>query len=154
MSSSKAVVVQSGIAEPHIECEFYGAGLHVELEFAERAVVVLPAALLLFEEVVAKGLNGLSQRLIEFRQGVVPKIGAEQTHRGVGEWAFYAMRPTDDVLDLATVALTIKADVDAGDVGSVTRSGSESEPSSVASDTCLSCTGLRPRTNWRVYVTS
>ena len=89
----------------------------VEAELAERALVVLPAAVGLFEEVVGELLDrfgererpGLDARAVPQGRGDLD-VGRGQLGRGVADAGI-------DAFDLAGVARAVEGDNDGGDAG-------------------------------------
>jgi hypothetical protein len=61
----KAVSEKGGIAEAAIELQLDAALGNIENEFAERAVVVLPAALVLLQVVVAKRFDPVAKSALD-----------------------------------------------------------------------------------------
>src|SRR3989338_2642529 len=106
-----------GRGETLVELEMDAAGRDVEAELAPGAVVVLPAAMGIGEEVVGQLFDEILQRqAAHFDLGVVPgERGVFDLGRGELDHSFAG--PSADASDLAAVPGTVKGHGDMGDAG-------------------------------------
>src|SRR5882762_10493535 len=116
-ASLPAVFEKFGVGEPLIVFERDRAVRDVEAEVAERAIVVFPAVMGLFEKIVGKLLDGfpnrqtypLDSRSVPERRGDFDRA-LWKRDGSAGSLRF-------DLVDLAGIAVAVETDSDGGDGG-------------------------------------
>src|SRR6185437_2201191 len=102
------------ISEPPVEFERDTPFGHIESEFTESSVIVLPAAIFLFEVAVTEFLDSFFQR--HFTRGDLCSLERGAVKRDRRRWKVHPLvtGKCADIFDLALIAFTVKIHMNRG----------------------------------------